>query len=40
VVGTGKRLFEDWTGRVPLKLVGSRAFSNGALSLTYESSGR
>ncbi len=40
VVGTGKRLFEDWTGKVPLKLVASRALSNGALSIAYESSGR
>lgn len=40
VLGTGKRLFEDWTGKVPLKLVESRALSNGVLSLTYEASGR
>src|SRR5712692_8071807 len=40
VVGTGKHLFEEWTGKVPLKLVESRALSNSVLSLTYESSGK
>lgn len=39
VVGTGKRLFEDWTAQAPLKLVESRTFSNGVLSLTYEPEG-
>jgi len=38
VMGTGKHLFEEWTGKVPL--VESRALSNGVLSLTYKSSGR
>jgi len=36
VVGTGKRLFEDWSDRVPLKLVASQSFSTGVVSLTYE----
>jgi dihydrofolate reductase len=40
VVGTGKRLFEDWTAKAPLNLVESRALSNGILSLTYEPGGR
>jgi dihydrofolate reductase len=35
VVGTGKRLFEDSGDRVGLKLVGSRTFRTGVLSLTY-----
>lgn len=39
VVGTGKRLFEGSADQVPLKLVESRALSNGVLSLTYESAG-
>lgn len=29
VVGTGKRLFEDWADRLPLRLVDSKAFGNG-----------
>jgi dihydrofolate reductase len=36
VLGTGKRLFEEPAGRVPLKLVDSRTFSTGVLYLTYE----
>lgn len=36
VVGSGKRLFEDAAGRVPLKLVESRTFDNGVLALRYE----
>lgn len=36
VLGSGKRLFETSAGEVPLKLVDSRALSNGVLSLTYE----
>jgi dihydrofolate reductase len=36
VLGTGKRLFEEGIGQIPLKLVESRTFSNGVLSLTYE----
>ena len=39
VLGSGKRLFETSAGEVPLKLVDSRAFSNGVLSLTYEGAG-
>jgi dihydrofolate reductase len=39
VVGTGRRLFEDPAGHVPLKLMGSRVLSNGVLSLTYEPAG-
>jgi dihydrofolate reductase len=35
VVGSGKRLFEDWTGETPLKLADSKTFGNGVLSLTY-----
>lgn len=35
VVGSGKRLFEDMGEQIALKLVDSRAFSTGVLSLTY-----
>jgi dihydrofolate reductase len=35
VVGSGKRLFDDIGGRVPLKLVESRTFGTGVLALTY-----
>jgi dihydrofolate reductase len=35
VVGAGKRLFEDGIGQVPLKLVDSKTFSTGVLSLNY-----
>jgi dihydrofolate reductase len=36
VVGHGKRLFEEGTGQVPLKLVDSKTFTTGVLSLTYQ----
>ena len=36
IVGKGKRLFEEATDRLPLKLCGSRAFATGALFLVYE----
>ena len=36
VVGSGKRLFDDTFGRLPLKLVNSRTFKTGVLYLTYE----
>src|SRR5712691_5566376 len=39
VVGTGKRLFEDPSGQVPLKLEESRTLSNGVLALRYETAG-
>jgi dihydrofolate reductase len=35
VVGTGKRLFEDPSGPVGLKLIDSKPLSNGVLALTY-----
>ena len=35
VVGKGARLFEEGMGQVPLKLVESKTFSTGVLSLTY-----
>lgn len=35
VVGSGKRLFDGETGKVPLKLVESKTFSTGVLALTY-----
>jgi dihydrofolate reductase len=35
VVGSGKRLFEEGIGQVPLKLVESKTFSTGVLSLAY-----
>jgi len=40
VVGTGKRLFEDWTAEAPLELVESQTLRNGVLFLTYEPEGR
>ncbi|MFF4448352.1 dihydrofolate reductase family protein [Streptomyces sp. NPDC001502] len=36
VLGTGKRLFPDGTGRTPLRLTASAAFSTGVLDLTYQ----
>ena len=36
VLGTGKRLFEDGSGQVTLKLADSKTFSTGVLALTYE----
>lgn len=36
VVGRGKRLFEDWADRAPLKLADSQALKTGVMSLTYE----
>ena len=36
VVGTGKRLFAQDGGQVPLRLVDSRTFGTGVLFLTYE----
>jgi dihydrofolate reductase len=39
VVGTGRRLFEDGSDRVALKLVEARTFSTGVLALTYEPAG-
>jgi dihydrofolate reductase len=35
VVGSGKKLFEDGMGKIPLKLVESKTFSTGVLALTY-----
>jgi dihydrofolate reductase len=35
VVGSGKRLFEEGTGKVPLKLLTSKTFSTGVLYLVY-----
>jgi dihydrofolate reductase len=37
VVGSGRRLFQDAGDQVPLKLVDSKTFSTGVLSLTYAS---
>ena len=39
VVGTGRRLFEDGGEQVALKLVDSKPFSTGVVSLTYEPAG-
>lgn len=36
VLGSGMRLFDEMTDRVRLKLVESRTFSNGVLSVTYQ----
>src|ERR671919_2316458 len=36
VLGDGRHLFDGWTRQLPLRLVESRALSNGVLALTYE----
>ncbi len=36
VVGSGKRLFEESIGQVPLKLVDSKITSNGIALLHYQ----
>jgi len=36
VLGSGKRLFEDGSDRIALRLAASKAFSNGVLRLTYQ----
>jgi dihydrofolate reductase len=36
VLGTGGRLFDDWTDRLPLRLTESRTLEGGTLSLVYE----
>ena len=36
VLGSGKRLFSEPGGQVPLTLTGSEAFSSGVVHLTYE----
>jgi dihydrofolate reductase len=35
VVGTGKRLFEEGAGQIPLQLLDSRTLSTGVVYLTY-----
>ena len=35
VVGSGKRLFEEGTGTVPLALLSSETFSTGVLYLVF-----
>jgi len=39
VLGSGKRLFENGTGRAPLELVASQSFGTGVLNLTYRPAG-
>jgi dihydrofolate reductase len=39
VVGSGKRLFEDGSDQVPLKLLESRVFKTGVLYLTFAPAG-
>jgi dihydrofolate reductase len=39
VVGSGKRLFEDGSDRVALKLADAKTFRTGVLSLTYAPAG-
>lgn len=39
VVGTGKRLFDEGGGLKALKLVDSKTFSTGVVSLTYQPAG-
>ncbi len=40
VVGSGRRLFEEGGGTLGLKLVASKTFSTGVVSLTYRPPGR
>ncbi len=40
VLATGKRLFEDGSDRVPLKLVEARTFGTGVVSVTYAPAGQ
>jgi dihydrofolate reductase len=35
VVGSGRRLFDNGTGKSPLELLDSQTFSTGVLNLTY-----
>ena len=35
VLGSGKRLFDDMSGQVPLTLVNSERFKTGVVNLTY-----
>jgi len=39
VLGSGKRLFSEPDGQVPLALTGSEAFSTGVVHLTYTAAG-
>jgi dihydrofolate reductase len=39
VLGNGRHVFDDWAGRMPMRLAGSRALGNGVLSLDYEPGG-
>ena len=39
ILGSGKRLFEAYSDRLPLTLVDSRAFSTGVLKLVYAPAG-
>jgi dihydrofolate reductase len=36
VFGSGERLFDSWTARLPLRLVASRTLDSGVLSLAYQ----
>jgi dihydrofolate reductase len=36
VLGSGKRLFDEKDGQVPLKLAGSETFPTGVVHLTYQ----
>jgi dihydrofolate reductase len=36
VVGAGKRLFQDWSQQLPLRLLDGTTFATGVLSLVYE----
>jgi dihydrofolate reductase len=38
ILGSGKRLFGDGGGKVPLKLVGTETTGTGVLILTYQRS--
>jgi dihydrofolate reductase len=40
VVGSGKRLFDDWSDQKALELVNSQTFSTGVVDLTYQPADR
>jgi dihydrofolate reductase len=35
VIGSGKHLFDDVTGRIPLKVLDSKTYKSGTVSITY-----
>jgi len=35
VLGSGKHLFDEMTGQIPLKVLDSKTFKTGVVSVTY-----